>query len=473
MKTKPLAILFVIRNTAGLYNYKSILRSLFLRGHKVKVSFERAEENWTHGPYLDHLEEFKKEYPEFEYYFSKPRADHWIHRVRAMLTYRRYLCIPKQSSHYRDRCIAYLPWLLRLGVFLPITKLVLKWGITEKFLLRLENKVPPYEPILEEIRNMNPDVVISSMGNLPMTSADVEYVKAAQSLGIPTIFPVISWDYLTTKGVLPSYLDELLVWNKTQVQEAKEHHHFPEARIHVTGAPYFDDWFETHEPSMTKKEFCLLYGLRADDDIIVYLGSQKNSIKKETDIVRDLRSALDADSDSRIRATQIVVRPHPANTDMSRSLALRDAIMIPEKGCLPDKAASFQLFYDTLFHSRAAIVGINTTAVIESIIVGKPCIAVLTEEYRNKQTDALHFQHLLDADALDQVRSCADIPDILISLMEGKDVRREQRESFITDYIRPLGRDKVAGEIVVDEVERIVADHMARRHSSMAEGTKT
>ena len=123
MANRLLTIFFVIRNTSGLYNYKGILRSLFLHGHRVKVSFERTEENWTRGPYLEHLKEFQKEYPEFVYDFSRARADRWVSvllPVRAILTYRRFLCAPGQSTYYRDRYITYLPLLLKLALHIPI-----------------------------------------------------------------------------------------------------------------------------------------------------------------------------------------------------------------------------------------------------------------------------------------------------------------------------------------------------------------
>lgn len=472
MKTKPLTILFVIRNTTGLYNYKSILCSLFLRGHQVKVSFERIEENWTRGVYLEHLKEFQGKYQEFVYDFSQVRKDRWVKvllPVRAILTYRRFLCAPGQSRYYRDRYIMYLPLPLKIALHTPllssITKSILKSRWVGSALLSLERHAPPYAPIRGEIERMNPDVVIASAGNLILSSADVEYIKAAASLGIPTIFPIISWDYLATKGILPPYLDELLVWNEAQLKEAKDHHSFPDARMRVTGAPYFDDWFALHAPSMTRKEFCLLHGLREQDPIVVYLGSSKNMAKNETGIVKELRHALDVCSDSRMRNTQIIVRPHPANIKIYKSLGLNDVKVIPKKGSLPDTMESFQLFYDTLFHAVAAIVGVNTTAVIESIVAGKPCIAILTEEYRKTQRDTIHFQQLLAADALEQARSCADVPSLLLSLMEGVDEHRRGREAFIARYIRPRGLAINAGEIAVDEIERIAENSRnARTH---------
>lgn len=476
MKTKPLTILFVIRNTTGLYNYKSILCSLFLRGHQVKVSFERIEENWTRGVYLEHLKEFQGKYQEFVYDFSQVRRDRWTRILlfaRIILSYRRFLYTLGQSTYYRDRYITYLPLPLKIAIYTPLVSLLiksfLKSSVAERLLLSLERHIPPYAPIREEIERMNPDVVISSAGNLILSSADVEYIKAASSLGIPTVFPIISWDYLATKGILPPYLDELLVWNEAQLKEAKEHHHFPNARMHVTGAPYFDDWFTVRNPSMTRKEFCLFHGLREQDPIVVYLGSSKNMAKDETGIVRELRHALDVSSDSRMCNTQIIVRPHPANIKIYKSLELRDVVVIPKKGSLPDTTASFQLFYDTLFHAVAAIVGVNTTAVIESIVAGKPCIAVLTEEYRKTQRDTIHFQQLLDADALEQARSCADVPSLLISLLDGKDMHRSGREAFIAKYIRPRGITTPAGEIVADEVERIAENSRSARIHRQAE----
>ena len=180
MTSRKLSILFAIRNTTAFYNYRGIVRSLLLRGHSVKVSFERFQEDWTDGIYLEPVKAFQKEHPEFTYDQSQARRDRWFNilvSVRAMLTYRRFLINADQSTYYRDRYARYLLWPIRMALRVPvcdvIAKAFLKNGITGKILLFVEWIAPPHAPIREEITRMNPDVVIASAGNLPMTSADI------------------------------------------------------------------------------------------------------------------------------------------------------------------------------------------------------------------------------------------------------------------------------------------------------------
>ena len=46
-----------------------------------------------------------------------------------------------------------------------------------------------------------------------------------------------------------------------------------------------------------------------------------------------------------------------------------------------------------MFHS-VAVVGVNTSALIESGIVGRPVYTVLADEFAGQQEGTLHFQHL-------------------------------------------------------------------------------
>ena len=463
MTSHPLTILFVIRNTSAIYSYKSILSAMLLRGHRVEASFERLEENWTGGFYLEPLKEFKRAFPAFSYHWSYQRKDFWVtalQYVRTILSYRRFLCVSGQSPYYRDRLVSYLPLPLSLALRAPIlgsaVRFLLKRNSAGAALWFLEHRIPPSPLLIDQIKRISPDVVVASAGNLILSSADVEYLKAASSLGIPTVFPVISWDYLATKGILPSSIDEVLVWNEAQRKEGVTHHGLPSNRMVTTGAFYFDEWFGPRGASLTRHEFCARHDLRPKDPIVVYLGSSKNMAKNETGLVREIRQAFDAHDDPRVRATQIIVRPHPANGKIYASLNLHDVVVIPEGGALPDHAASFQLFSDTLSHVAAVIVGVNTTAVLESIVAGKPCIALLTEQYRNTQQDTLHFQQLLSADALECAYTSEEVALRFASLLNGNDERRTNRDAFIASYIRPRGLDVSAADHAVDEIERIV-----------------
>src|SRR5207248_1363799 len=61
----------------------------------------------------------------------------------------------------------------------------------------------------------------------------------------------------------------------------------------------------------------------------------------------------------------------------------------------PTDESSKADYYDSIHHS-AAVVGLNTTAMIEAAIVGRPVLTVLDPEYEAVQHGTLHFRYLLE-----------------------------------------------------------------------------
>ncbi len=60
----------------------------------------------------------------------------------------------------------------------------------------------------------------------------------------------------------------------------------------------------------------------------------------------------------------------------------------------PVNEADRQDYFDSLYHSEA-VVGVNTTAMIEAAIVGRTVHSVLADEFRDTQDGTLHFRYLL------------------------------------------------------------------------------
>src|SRR5690606_26145292 len=87
------------------------------------------------------------------------------------------------------------------------------------------------------------------------------------------------------------------------------------------------------------------------------------------------------------------VRPHPYNTGAWSDADLGDdaAAVWPRGPFNPASDDGRRDFFDSLYHA-AAIVGINTSAMIEAAIAGRP---VLTIDEFATQHETLHFRYLL------------------------------------------------------------------------------
>ena len=145
----------------------------------------------------------------------------------------------------------------------------------------------------------------------------------------------------------------------------------------------------------------------------------------------------------------IMVRPHPANARPFAELAQSDqrVVVWPPGGQLPESDGMQADFQNSVQHA-SAIVGINTTAMIDTLALGRPCVAIITEQYENTQMRAQHFQHLFDSDALNVARSMGAAVTQLESVASGHDDHAEARLAFLSKFLRPQGMDINAGELV-------------------------
>ena len=457
---KPLKIIFIIRSPEVFHHYQSIVRSLVSRGHRLEVLFDPR---WSKGESLEAVQALQQSGMPFIYGFSEIRSDFWrriLFHTRELLSFRRYLVVEKhrQSRYYRDRWEGYLPRSLRWLLRLPLAKSALKSRMTSAFLKSIERVMPPSRIIVEKLRAASPDAVVAGPVNMRFSSADLEYLKAAVFLKIPTAVPVVSWDNLTTKGLFHVWPDRLLVWNDVQREEAIEHQFFPAERISMIGAPLFDGWFDGLKPSLARDVFCAAHHLCPDHPFILYLGSSCNVAQDETWVIKELRRALDDIKDRVISKVQIVVRPHPANYAIYDKLNLPGVSVIPRRGTLPDSSSARQLFIDTSAYALGVVVGANTTAVIDSIILGKPAIVFLNDHYSKTQLETLHFKQLLEADVFDKVRTPEGFIAAVNRLLKGEDTHKEARERYIQSAVRPWGLERSAGEIAADEIERLAEE---------------
>lgn len=454
---KNLTILFVTRNAKYFHYYKSIIEGLLRRGHTLTFLYDMR---WTRDyPEISaQLDDFKKSFPAFDHgqaVQSRGRARAVLFYTRQILGYRRFLISKKQSSYYVERSFSYLPRFLQKALKKKSAEWFLKSGLAEYILMLVERLSPPDKQIATHIKSYAPDAVVASPVTMRFSSADLEYLKAARCLKIPTVLPVISWDNLTTKDLIHVSPDILLAWNDVQASEAEEEHGILRERIRIIGAPVFDIWFSKLKPRMTRLEFCNRHGLKEEYPIILYLGSGREQAGDEAWLVEDLRRALDNSADDALKRAQIIVRPHPGNSKIFKKIIQQGIIAVPQFGVLPSSEDSLQLFYDSLVHSACAVVGVITSAIIDAMIAGKPGAAILTDEYRVNQAEVKHFQHLVEADAVEWVKGPEDFPRVLRKILDGNDDHRAQREAFIKRFIRPLGLEQSAGDAAAEEIEKL------------------
>ena len=173
---------------------------------------------------------------------------------------------------------------------------------------------------------------------------------------------------------------------------------FAPDRVAVTGAQQFDHWF-TWQPTTSREAFCARVGLDATQPYLLYLCSSKFVAPDETAFVRQwIQQLRDSSSPALRRAgcwSARIRRTRSSGLSSMRAIS-RTVAIYPRAGAIPIDAASKADYFDSIYHS-AAVVGINTTAEIESAIVGRQVYTLLAPEFHDTQEGTLHFHYLREA----------------------------------------------------------------------------
>lgn len=307
-------------------------------------------------------------------------------------------------------------------------------------LLRLvESAIPVSERIRTYLRRIRPDVVLFT----PILDGGnqlLDYAKAARAEGLPTALCVASWDNLTNKGVLQVIPDKVIVWNALQREEAVRYHGVPEQRVALTGAPVFDDWF-ARRPSATAEDFMARVGLAGRRRYVLYLCSSVFIAPQERAFIERWLQALRQTPG--LEEVGVLIRPHPANVKQWQAdFATAPGVVVwPRLGATPINEDAKRDYFDSLYHA-AAVVGVNTSGMIEAGIVGKPVFTVLDEDFKDTQEGTIHFHYLVEGGLLfignELSEHCAQLAGVLADT--GAAPAHVQRiRDFIADFVRPHG----------------------------------
>jgi hypothetical protein len=326
---------------------------------------------------------------------------------------------------------------------------------------------PPDRKTLKYVRRAEADAVVVSplISRGEWGARHTETVKAAQHLGLPTAAAIGSWDHLTTKGLIKVVPDRVIVWNEAQRREATKLHRVPRRRVVTTGAQAFDQWF-SRTPTLTRAQFLASVGLDPARPYVLYTGSSPNitPAAEELPFVDGWLRALRG-MPAPLADVGVLVRPHPGNMDAWADVDLSElgaAIAPRERPGIPMDEADEALYFHSI-HFSAAVVGINTSAIIESLIQRKPVLTIRAPQFA--QEDTLHFRHLLP-DSGGCVKLAATMSEHVAQLgevLDDPDAQRAEIERFLVSFVRPHGLGQPATPLLADAIEALGALPHRRR----------
>jgi hypothetical protein len=154
----------------------------------------------------------------------------------------------------------------------------------------------------------------------------------------------------------------------------------------------------------------------------------------------------------------ILIRPHPINARQWEDHAvsgLEQVALWRLEDTEPATERGKNEFFDTVHHS-AAVVGLNSTSLIESAILERPVLTLLTPEYAASQDGTAHFRLIAGEEGMLIVgHTWEQHAQQLLGALADPDYDGERRRRFVRTFIRPRGMDVEATDELVSAIERM------------------
>ena len=227
-------------------------------------------------------------------------------------------------------------------------------------------------------------------------------------------------------------------------------HGLPAEKIVICGAPFFDKW--KNFTQINKKSKLTNHRTKSTSTLrIVYLGSSANIIKDETQLIETIRNQLNQSSVYAVRNSKLYVRYHPANWQQGSNLNHQGIEIPASMGTLPSAQNEIEEFAALLLNSHCCI-GVNTSAMIDAVLLGKVVFSPLISKSRLKQAKSLHYQRMVSTGA---VVVCKDVPNLIKKIEKlslEQQFRNLKSDNFSEQFISPPTPHHNAGSMVVEEL---------------------
>jgi len=451
-------ILFIMRYYSYIAHYEDALRELGKNGHKIHFGFNNlhnkpfdAQRMNTHFSSIPNTS--------YDFFPDLNKTSIWSGLAfinRKTIDYLRYLHpdyanAPKLVMRFKRRVP--LPMRILFEGFLtkifPVDFLI-------SIFKNIEKIIPVNKTALEYIKKCAPDLVLFT----PLMDSNtrfIDFAKAAKQLGVKTAICVASWDNLTNKGLIQVQTDKVIMWNEFQKEEAIKYHKVPEANIIVTGAQTFDKWFDK-KPTATKEDFFKKVGFDNCRSFLLYVCSSQFIAKDEVPFVKEWVEKIK--NTEELKDTGIMIRPHPANIQQWENVEFpnsQNVIVYPRwKGfAYPFSENDKNDYFDTL-HYCSAVVGINTSAMIEAGIQTKPVFTVLSDYFKETQDGTLHFHYIKTGGLLYIGNNLDEHADQIVNTLFKDTSYKERIPKFIKDFLRPYGLNKPSTPFFVEAIENLM-----------------
>lgn len=312
---------------------------------------------------------------------------------------------------------------------------ILAW---ERFVLR----VTIFDKILA-VENV--DLIL--LGSPGYFEQDAVLLHAAARRRIPVAAAVLSWDNLSSKGIINPHPDRLLVWSGHMRREAIEIQGIPAASIVETGTTVHDAFANAGRFGSRSDNFRRL-GLDPKQRLIFYGTNHGASFRDEVEVVKQVAKWVE--SDSLGEECQLWIRIHPQGVSGVYKIQADDYFRLASKRVIVefppvrDNQMPWELPRSDLEHLvgllRDADVVINSGSLsIDAAILDRPVICIAYdpggelpyEQSVRRYYDFTHLAHVVRAQAVRLANSADDLRQKIIAYLANPSLDREGRSRIV------------------------------------------
>ncbi|MGM0944198.1 MAG: hypothetical protein ACQEW9_03380 [Bacteroidota bacterium] len=317
-------------------------------------------------------------------------------------------------------------------------------------------KTKRFEEALRQIKKINPDLVFCTHQRVYSVTPEIE---AAKSLGIRTSTAIFSWDNLP-KARLPFKTDQYLVWSDFMKSEmAMYYPEIAQENIKVTGTPQFDFYFKK-ELILSKSEFAKKFKLNPEKNWVCFSGCDSLTSPNDPKYLRDVATALAADSD-----IQLIVRPVPVEPVRRFEVVLKE---FPELILAPPKwekgnnwGSYFPLFEDLIdlvnlaYHCKV-VLNMGSTMALDFSVFGNLAFYLNydhLEKPKNWSVETIykfqHFESMKELQAVEYIYSPDEIYQKVKEGLESPGNFAPDRKKWLQRIVQP-DSNKSASERIAE-----------------------
>ena len=270
-----------------------------------------------------------------------------------------------------------------------------------------------------------------------------EILRAAKSLGIPTLGVVRSWDNVY-KGIR-SRPDRLAVWNEINRQEVIDLEGYAPGEVEITGPPQFDPYFASGKV-WSRERLAAYFNLDPARPIILYATHGFYSNLDETGWMDDLLALVDSQVVQ--GRPQIICRLHPwSRLEHFRRFAAHPEVRLsfvdrywPALSWYMTRD-DVELIGNILRHADAVITP-GSTITLEAAIFDRPTVCPIYHNYQTYLAQdffgralGMHFKRIRALDLVPMIDRREDFAAAINRCLSEPSWYASERAQMVRDYV--------------------------------------